>query len=77
MSHFARNGFLTAKGLFEAAKRRSLEGLSPRGDNGYVDSIGSVSADGHGPGHPRNKTFDNAHGLSDRELLQLEMFNGS
>ena len=37
------NGFLTAKGLEEAAQRTSLEGLAPRGDSEYVDRVGSVS----------------------------------
>ena len=36
--------FLTAKGLAEAAQRFSLEGLSPWGDNAYLDKSGSVSA---------------------------------
>jgi len=41
--HHGRNGFLTAKGLAEAAQRLSLEGLAPRGDSEYVDRVGSVS----------------------------------
>ena len=41
--HHARNGFLTAKGLAEAAQRYSLEGLAPRGVHEYVDRVGSVS----------------------------------
>ena len=40
----AHNGFLTAKGLGEAAQRTSLEGLAPRGELGYFDKVGSVSA---------------------------------
>ena len=36
--------FLTAKGLKEAAQRFSLEGLAPRGELGYLDKVGSVSA---------------------------------
>jgi len=47
--HHARNGFLTAKGLREAAQRTSLEGLAPLGDPEYIDKVGSVSAlDGDG-----------------------------
>ena len=42
--HHGRNGFLTAKGLAEAAQRFSLEGLAPRGVPEYVDRVGSVSA---------------------------------
>ena len=41
--HHARNGFLTAKGLKEAAQRFSLEGLAPRVVPEYVDKVGSVS----------------------------------
>jgi len=40
----AHNGFLTAKGLEEAAQRLSLEGLAPRGELEYVDIPLSVSA---------------------------------
>ena len=40
----SHNGFLTAKGLAEAAQRFSLEGLAPRGELGYLDKVGSVSA---------------------------------
>jgi len=40
----SHGGFLTAKGLAEAAQRFSLEGLAPRGDHAYVDRVGSVSA---------------------------------
>ena len=40
----SHNGFLTAKGLEEAAQRFSLEGLAPRGELEYVDSRVSVSA---------------------------------
>ncbi len=40
----AHNGFLTAKGLEEAAQRFSLEGVAPRGEGEYVDRVGSVSA---------------------------------
>ena len=43
MTHHARNGFLTKKGLAEAAERFSLEGLAPRGDLEYLDSKVSVS----------------------------------
>ena len=42
--HHSRNGFLTAKGLEEAAQRTSLEGLAPRGEREYLDSRVSVSA---------------------------------
>jgi len=42
--HHSRNGFLTAKGLEEAAQRFSLEGLAPRGVPEYVDRVVSVSA---------------------------------
>jgi len=42
--HHARNGFLTAKGLREAAQRFSLEGLAPRGESEYLDTMSSVSA---------------------------------
>ena len=42
--HHSRNGFLTAKGLKEAAQRHSLEGLDPLGVREYVDTVGSVSA---------------------------------
>ena len=42
--HFSRNGFLTGKGLKEAAQRFSLEGLAPRGVHEYLDKVGSVSA---------------------------------
>ena len=38
------NGFLTERGLAELAQRSSLEGLAPRGENGYLDKVGSVSA---------------------------------
>jgi len=41
--HHARNGFLTAKGLEEAAQRFSLEGLASRDVRAYVDSPVSVS----------------------------------
>ncbi len=41
--HHSRNGFLTSKGLKEAAQRYSLEGLSPRGDGEYFDKVASVS----------------------------------
>ena len=40
----AHNGFLTAKGLEEAAQQFSLEGLVPRGECEYVDRVLSVSA---------------------------------
>ena len=40
----AHGSFLTAKGLAEAAQRFSLEGLAPRGEHGYLDRVGSVSA---------------------------------
>ncbi len=40
----SHGSFLTAKGLEEAAQRFSLEDLSPRGVNAYVDKEGSVSA---------------------------------
>ncbi len=40
----SHNGFLTAKGLEEAAQRFSLEGLAPRGELEYLDKSGSVSA---------------------------------
>jgi len=40
----SHNGFLTAKGLAEAAQRLSLEGLAPRGELEYLDKVGSVSA---------------------------------
>ena len=40
----AHDGFLTAKGLREAAQQTSLEGLAPRGELEYVDKVGSVSA---------------------------------
>jgi len=40
----AHGGFLTAKGLREAAQRLSLEGLAPRGEMCEVDKVGSVSA---------------------------------
>ena len=43
MSHHARNGFLTAKGLTEAAQRFSLEGLAPRVELEYLDIPLSVS----------------------------------
>ncbi len=39
----SHGGFLTAKGLKEAAQQNSLEGLAPRGVLEYVDSMGSVS----------------------------------
>ena len=39
----SHNGFLTAKGLAEAAQQTSLEGLAPRGVPEYVDRVGSVS----------------------------------
>ena len=39
----AHNGFLTVKGLAEAAQRFSLEGLDSRRDYAYVDSVASVS----------------------------------
>ena len=39
----SHNGFLTAKGLKEAAQQYSLEGLAPRGELGYLDKVGSVS----------------------------------
>ncbi len=39
----AHNGFLTAKGLKEAAQQFSLEGLAPRVVREYVDKVGSVS----------------------------------
>jgi len=39
----AHNGFLTAKGLEEAAERFSLEGLALRSEVEYVDSPVSVS----------------------------------
>ena len=39
----AHGSFLTSKGLEEAAQRRSLEGLAPRGEVEYVDTMGSVS----------------------------------
>ena len=39
----SHGGFLTAKGLEEAAQRFSLEGLAPRGVPEYVDTVGSVS----------------------------------
>jgi len=42
--HHSRNGFLTAKGLREAAQRYSLEGLDSRRVSGEVDRVGSVSA---------------------------------
>ncbi len=43
--HHARNGFLTAKGLEQAAQR-SLEGLEVDGMDAsrYFDRVGSVSA---------------------------------
>ncbi len=40
----SHGGFLTAKGLEEAAQRFSLEGLAPRGDHAYLDKVDSVSA---------------------------------
>jgi len=40
----SHNGFLTAKGLAETAQQNSLEGLAPRGELGYLDKVGSVSA---------------------------------
>ena len=41
----SHNGFLTVKGLaFQAAQQTSLEGLAPRGELGYLDKVGSVSA---------------------------------
>ncbi len=42
--HHSRNGFLTAKGLEEAAQRFSLEGLAPGGALEYVDRRVSVRA---------------------------------
>ncbi len=65
------NGFLTAKGLAEAAQRLSLEGLAPRGESEYLDMVGSVS--GLGQGRDRHMW------PSDSELLeQSERFlNGS
>ena len=41
--HYSRNGFLTKRGYAELAQRTSLEGLAPRGEVDYVDSMGSVS----------------------------------
>ena len=41
--HHSRNGFLTAKGLEEAAQRFSLEGLDSRDVQEYVDIPVSVS----------------------------------
>ena len=38
----SHGSFLTAKGLKEAAQRRSLEGLAPLGDHAYVDRVVSV-----------------------------------
>ena len=41
----SHNGFLTARGLaFQAAQKNSPEGLAPRGELGYLDKVGSVSA---------------------------------
>ncbi len=42
--HHSRNGFLTVRGYAENAQQTSLEGLAPRGEFEYVDSMGSVSA---------------------------------
>ena len=42
--HFSRNGFLTSRGYREVAEQHSLEGLAPRGELGYLDKSGSVSA---------------------------------
>ena len=39
----AHNGFLTAKGLEEAAQRVSIEGLAPLGVREYIDKQVSVS----------------------------------
>ena len=39
----SHNGFLTAKGLEEAAQQLSLEGLDPLGVPEYLDKVGSVS----------------------------------
>ena len=43
MPRFSRNGFLTRFG-YRVAQRFSLEGLAPRGEAGYLDKVGSVSA---------------------------------
>ncbi len=65
--HHARNGFLTAKGLKEAAQRTSLEGLLPRGVDGkadqlYLDKVGSVS------GLRRDEEFH----VWDEELIETQ-----
>ena len=48
MARHSRNGFLTCAGYRLAeersAQQSSLEGLAPRGEDGYVDSRVSVSA---------------------------------
>ena len=46
MTHFARNGFLTAKGLKETDQRRGAfrAGLAGSESSSYVDKVGSVSA---------------------------------
>ncbi len=43
--HHARNGFLTAKGLREAALRGAIcNGVDGTGASPYLDLVGSVSA---------------------------------
>ena len=69
--HHARNGFLTAKGLKEAAQRFSLEGLAPRGDNVYLDKVGSVSAMVE---VEDDFEYDPKHTELNAVLLQLELF---
>ncbi len=54
---YSHGGFLTAKGLEEAAQReRSLPGVDAMGVSRYVDRVGSVSAMDDG----RDHVFDDA-----------------
>ncbi len=72
----SHNGLvLSPEGL--AQRENVRDGLDNMESSLYLDRVGSVSADGHGPGHPRDSMFEKALGLSDRELQQLEMFDGS
>ncbi len=69
----SHGGFLTRAGLARVAQRTSLEGLVPRGDHGYVDTEGSVSALIE---IENDYDYDPTHAeLNTRaQLLQLEMF---
>jgi len=42
-SCLSHSGFLTAAGYAAVAQRTSLEGLAPRGEDVYLDRVGSVS----------------------------------